>query len=108
MAGAIGAGGLGDPAARFGYQRLETGVAAAVVAVPTVLACAPRWLGDRVAARPGPATVRRAKGTRRAAAGGKTPGYSTRARRRLCIIARARMSVSSWLFSMDRCNASAN
>ena len=37
MAGAIGAGGLGDLAIRYGYQRFETGVMIAVVAVLIVL-----------------------------------------------------------------------
>lgn len=51
MAGAIGAGGLGDLAIRYGYQRFETGVMIAVVAVLVVLVCGIQWLGDRVAAR---------------------------------------------------------
>ncbi|GGD91737.1 metal ABC transporter permease [Aureimonas endophytica] len=51
MAGAIGAGGLGDLAIRYGYQRFETGVMIAVVAVLIVLVCALQWVGDRVTAR---------------------------------------------------------
>jgi len=51
MAGAIGAGGLGDLAIRYGYQRFETGVMVAVVAVLIVLVCAIQWAGDRLAAR---------------------------------------------------------
>ncbi|WP_062015487.1 methionine ABC transporter permease [Aureimonas sp. AU4] len=51
MAGAIGAGGLGDLAIRYGYQRFETGVMVAVVAVLIVLVCALQWIGDRVTAR---------------------------------------------------------
>ncbi|MGD9478511.1 methionine ABC transporter permease [Shinella sp. G-2] len=51
MAGAIGAGGLGDLAIRYGYQRFETSVMVAVVAVLIVLTCAIQWLGDRLVAR---------------------------------------------------------
>ncbi|RDJ04131.1 ABC transporter permease [Rhizobium phaseoli] len=51
MAGAIGAGGLGDLAIRYGYQRFETNVMIAVVAVLIVLVCGIQWLGDRLVAR---------------------------------------------------------
>ncbi|NVD40190.1 ABC transporter permease [Ensifer sp. HO-A22] len=51
MAGAIGAGGLGDLAIRYGYQRFETAVMIAVVAVLIVLVCGIQWLGDRLVAR---------------------------------------------------------
>lgn len=51
MAGAIGAGGLGDLAIRYGYQRFETSVMVAVVAVLIVLVCGIQWLGDRLVAR---------------------------------------------------------
>ena len=51
MAGAIGAGGLGDLAIRYGYQRFETGVMIAVVAVLIVLVSGLQWLGDRLVAR---------------------------------------------------------
>lgn len=51
MAGAIGAGGLGDLAIRYGYQRFETNVMIAVVAVLIVLVCGIQWLGDRLTAR---------------------------------------------------------
>ena len=51
MAGAIGAGGLGDLAIRYGYQRFETSVMIAVVAVLIVLVCGIQWLGDRLVAR---------------------------------------------------------
>jgi D-methionine transport system permease protein len=51
MAGAIGAGGLGDLAIRYGYQRFETGVMIAVVVVLIVLVSAIQWLGDRLVAR---------------------------------------------------------
>ncbi|MBW9113548.1 ABC transporter permease [Rhizobium cauense] len=51
MAGAIGAGGLGDLAIRYGYQRFETTIMVAVVAVLIVLVCGIQWLGDRLVAR---------------------------------------------------------
>jgi len=51
MAGAIGAGGLGDLAIRYGYQRFETTVMVAVVAVLIVLVCGIQWLGDRLVER---------------------------------------------------------
>lgn len=51
MAGAIGAGGLGDLAIRYGYQRFETSVMVAVVAVLIVLTCAIQWFDDRLVAR---------------------------------------------------------
>jgi D-methionine transport system permease protein len=51
MAGAIGAGGLGDLAIRYGYQRFETSVMIAVVAVLIVLVCGMQWLGDLLVRR---------------------------------------------------------
>lgn len=51
MAGAVGAGGLGDIAVRYGYQRFETGVMLAVVAILIVLVCSLQWAGDRIARR---------------------------------------------------------
>lgn len=51
MAGAIGAGGLGDLAIRYGYQRFETSVMVAVVVVLIVLVCGIQWIGDRLMAR---------------------------------------------------------
>ncbi|ARO33872.1 MULTISPECIES: methionine ABC transporter permease [unclassified Rhizobium] len=51
MAGAIGAGGLGDLAIRYGYQRFETNVMIAVVAVLVILVCGIQWLGDRLIAK---------------------------------------------------------
>ncbi len=51
MAGAIGAGGLGDLAIRYGYQRFETGVMIAVVAVLIALVSGIQWLGDRLVVR---------------------------------------------------------
>jgi D-methionine transport system permease protein len=49
IAGAVGAGGLGDLAIRYGYQRFETNVMLAVVAVLIALVCGVQWGGDRVA-----------------------------------------------------------
>lgn len=51
MAGAIGAGGLGDLAIRYGYQRFETVVMIEVIVVLIVMVCGIQWLGDRVVAR---------------------------------------------------------
>lgn len=51
MAGAIGAGGLGDLAIRYGYQRFETTVMIAVVAVLIVMVSVLQWAGDRLVAR---------------------------------------------------------
>ncbi|KQS89499.1 MULTISPECIES: methionine ABC transporter permease [unclassified Rhizobium] len=51
MAGAIGAGGLGDLAIRYGYQRFETNIMIAVVIVLIIMVCGIQWLGDRLVAR---------------------------------------------------------
>ena len=51
MAGAIGAGGLGDLAIRYGYQRFETSVMVAVVVVLIILVCGIQWAGDRLVKR---------------------------------------------------------
>jgi len=51
MAGAVGSGGLGDMAIRYGYQRFETEVMVVVVLVLIALVCALQWIGDRTAAR---------------------------------------------------------
>jgi D-methionine transport system permease protein len=51
MAGAVGAGGLGDLAVRYGYQRFETTVMVVVVLVLIAMVCSLQWLGDRVVAR---------------------------------------------------------
>lgn len=50
MAGAIGAGGLGDLAIRYGYQRFETAIMVWVVIVLIVLVCGIQWIGDRTVA----------------------------------------------------------
>jgi D-methionine transport system permease protein len=47
MAGAIGAGGLGDLAIRYGYQRYDTQVMLCVIAILVVLVCGIQYLGDR-------------------------------------------------------------
>jgi ABC-type methionine transport system permease subunit len=51
MAGAIGAGGLGDLAIRYGYQRFNYPIMAAVVAVLIVIVCLIQWIGDRLVSR---------------------------------------------------------
>jgi len=50
MAGAVGSGGLGDMAIRYGYQRFETEVMIIVVLALIALVCALQWIGDRTAA----------------------------------------------------------
>lgn len=47
MAGVIGAGGLGDLAIRYGYQRYDTQVMAVVIAILVVLVCGIQFIGDR-------------------------------------------------------------
>lgn len=49
MAGAVGAGGLGDIAIRYGYQRFETEVMLAVVIILIVMVAGLQWAGDRLA-----------------------------------------------------------
>jgi D-methionine transport system permease protein len=49
MAGAVGAGGLGDLAIRYGYQRFETSVMIAVIIVLIVLVTFVQAAGDRIA-----------------------------------------------------------
>ncbi|WP_123670859.1 methionine ABC transporter permease [Actinocorallia herbida] len=51
MAGAIGGGGLGDLAIRYGYQRFETGTMIACVAVLVVLVQVIQMLGDLLVRR---------------------------------------------------------
>ncbi len=46
MAGAVGAGGLGDVAIRYGYQRFDTTVMMAVIAILIALVCLVQWGGD--------------------------------------------------------------
>jgi D-methionine transport system permease protein len=49
MAGAVGAGGLGDLAIRYGYQRFETSVMIAVIVVLIALVALIQACGDRLA-----------------------------------------------------------
>lgn len=49
MAGAIGGGGLGDLAIRYGYQRFETGVMVATVVLLIVMVQGIQALGNRLA-----------------------------------------------------------
>jgi len=51
MAGAVGAGGLGDLAIRYGYQRFDTTVMVSVIVLLIVLVSAVQWSGDRLARR---------------------------------------------------------
>ncbi|WP_062226883.1 methionine ABC transporter permease [Aureimonas frigidaquae] len=51
VAGAIGAGGLGDLAIRYGYQRFQTDVMIAVVALLVAMVWLLQWGGDRLVAR---------------------------------------------------------
>jgi D-methionine transport system permease protein len=47
MAGAVGAGGLGDLAIRYGYQRFDTQVMLIVIAVLIALVTVVQFAGDR-------------------------------------------------------------
>ena len=49
MAGAIGAGGLGDIAYRYGYQRFDSQVMLTVIAMLVVLVAVIQLGGDRLA-----------------------------------------------------------
>jgi D-methionine transport system permease protein len=51
MAGAVGAGGLGDVAIRYGYQRFDTTVMAAVIAILIALVCLVQLAGDTAVRR---------------------------------------------------------
>ncbi|MBG0808262.1 ABC transporter permease [Methylosinus sp. H3A] len=51
MAGAVGSGGLGDLAIRYGYQRFETNVMIVVVLLLIALVSALQWVGDKASAR---------------------------------------------------------
>ncbi|MFT2675364.1 ABC transporter permease, partial [Escherichia coli] len=46
MAGAVGAGGLGDLAIRYGYQRFDTQVMVIVIAVLILLVSVVQRIGD--------------------------------------------------------------
>lgn len=47
MAGAIGGGGLGDMAIRYGYERFRIDVMIIVVVLLVIFVCAIQWLGDK-------------------------------------------------------------
>lgn len=47
IAGAVGAGGLGDLAIRYGYQRFDTTVMVIVIAILIALVTSVQWIGDR-------------------------------------------------------------
>lgn len=49
MAGAVGAGGLGDLAIRYGYQRFDMTVMAAVIVILVALVCLVQFAGDQLA-----------------------------------------------------------
>jgi D-methionine transport system permease protein len=51
VAGAVGAGGLGDVAIRYGYQRFDTTVMMVVIAILIVLVCCVQFTGDSVVRR---------------------------------------------------------
>jgi D-methionine transport system permease protein len=51
MAGAVGAGGLGDLAIRYGYQRFDTTVMVTVIVLLIVIVSAVQWGGDRMVRR---------------------------------------------------------
>ncbi|MEA2780408.1 MAG: D-methionine transport system permease protein [Rhodospirillaceae bacterium] len=51
MAGAIGAGGLGDLAIRYGYQLFDTTVMVSVVAILILIVCSVQAAGDSLARR---------------------------------------------------------
>ena len=51
VAGAVGAGGLGDLAMKYGYQRFNTTVMVGVIAVLIVIVTGVQWVGDTVARR---------------------------------------------------------
>lgn len=48
MAGVVGAGGLGDLAIRFGYQRFQTDVMVVTVVLLLILVQGLQWAGDRL------------------------------------------------------------
>ena len=51
VAGAIGAGGLGDVAYRYGYQRFDTPTMMAVIALLVAVVAVIQWAGDYLAKR---------------------------------------------------------
>ncbi len=51
VAGAVGAGGLGDVAIRYGYQRFDTTVMTVVIAILITLVCLVQFAGDSAVRR---------------------------------------------------------
>ncbi|MCJ2026399.1 methionine ABC transporter permease [Methylobacterium sp. J-067] len=51
VAGAVGAGGLGDVAIRYGYQRFDTTVMTVVIAILIALVCLVQFAGDSAVRR---------------------------------------------------------
>jgi len=51
VAGAVGAGGLGDLAMKYGYQRFNTTVMVVVIAILIVIVTAVQWAGDALVRR---------------------------------------------------------
>jgi D-methionine transport system permease protein len=51
MAGAVGAGGLGDLAIRYGYQRFDTTVMVTVIVLLIAIVSIVQWGGDRLVRR---------------------------------------------------------
>lgn len=49
MAGAVGGGGLGDLAIRYGYQRFDVTIMLLTIAIMIILVQAVQWFGDRLA-----------------------------------------------------------
>ena len=47
MAGVVGAGGLGDIAIRYGYERFEIGVMIVTMLILMALVQSIQWIGDR-------------------------------------------------------------
>ena len=46
MVGTIGAGGIGDMAIQYGYNRYETGVLVVIVIILIVIVQIIQWIGD--------------------------------------------------------------
>lgn len=51
IAGAIGAGGLGDVAYRYGYQRFDVQIMLAVIVVLVILVMLIQFFGDHISAQ---------------------------------------------------------
>ena len=51
MAGAVGSGGLGDMAIRYGYQRFDTEIMGVVIVILVALVCLIQFAGDFVVRR---------------------------------------------------------